>query len=292
MTERPRITQEMINLYDEYTHLTLDRRGFMEKLTRLAGSAAAAAAIAPLIAPSRAAAAIVADNDPRVVPSTIAYPGKSGPVKAYLVKPANAPATLPAVVVIHENRGLNAHIMDVARRMAVEGFVALAPDLLSPAGGTPEDENAAAQLIGKLDPATVVGDLVAASTYLRGRPDATGKVGVVGFCWGGGMANQLAVHDPLLVAASVYYGPQPGAADAGMIKAKLMLHYAGLDDRIDAGIPAYEAALKAAGVSYQLFVYPGVNHAFNNDTSSARYDKAAAELAWSRTIAFLKDALG
>ena len=292
MNERPQITRAMIDLYDEYTHLTLDRRGFMDKLARLAGSAAAAAAIAPLIAPSRAAAAIVADNDPRVVPSAITYDGKSGPVKAYLVKPANGPAKLPAVVVIHENRGLNPHIMDVTRRIAVEGFMAMAPDLLSPDGGTPEDENAAAQLIAKLNPATTVGNLVAASAHLRGRPDSTGKVGAIGFCWGGGMTNQLAVHDSELAAASVYYGPQPSAADAARIKAKLMLHYAGLDDRVDAGMPAYEAALKAAGVRYQLFMYAGVNHAFNNDTSSGRYDKPAADLAWSRTIAFLKDALG
>jgi carboxymethylenebutenolidase len=288
----PKITQEMINLYDEYTHLTLDRRGFMEKLTRLAGSAAAAAAIAPLIAPSAAKAAIVADDDPRVVPSAITYPGKSGAVKAYLVKPDRAAAKLPAVVVIHENRGLNPHIMDVARRVAVEGFMALAPDLLSPDGGTPADENAAAQLIAKLDLATTIGDLVAATAYLRTRPDSNGKVGAIGFCWGGGMANQLAAHDPLLVAASVYYGPQPSAADAANIKAKLMLHYAGLDQRVDAGIPAYEAALKAAGVRYQLFIYPGANHAFNNDTSAARYDKAAADLAWARTIGLLRGELG
>jgi carboxymethylenebutenolidase len=291
MSERPKITQEMINLYDEYTHLTFDRRAFMEKLTKLAGGAAAAAVIAPLIAPSKVAAAIVPDDDPRVVATPVTYAGKSGTVKAYLVKPANAPAKLPAVVVIHENRGLTGHIMDVARRMAIEGFMALAPDLLSAAGGTPSDENAAAQLIDKLNPATTVGDLVAATGYLRARPDATGEVGAIGFCWGGGMTNQLAVHDPKLIAAAVYYGPQPTVADAAMIKARLMLHYAGLDDRIDAGIPVYEAALKAAGVNYQIFVYPGVNHAFNNDTTSARYDKAAADLAWSRTIAFLRESL-
>ena len=290
--DTPKISQEMIRLYDEYTHLTLDRRGFMDKLTRLAGSAAAAAAIAPLIAPSQAAAAIVAETDPRVVAAPVAFAGKSGEVKAYLVKPATAPAKLPALVVIHENRGLNGHIQDIARRLAIEGFMALAPDLLSPAGGTPPDETAAAQLIAKLDPATTVGDLVAAADHLRGRGDATGKVGAVGFCWGGGMTNQLAVHDPRLVAAVAYYGPQPTAEDAAKIKAKLLLHYAGLDDRIGAGIPAYEAALKAAGVDYTIHIYPGVNHAFNNDTSSARYDKAAADLAWSRTVAFLKAALG
>ena len=291
MSDRPKITQEMIDLYDQYTHVTLDRRGFMEKLTRLAGSAAAAAAIAPLIAPSMAAASIVADDDPRVTASSVAFAGASGQVAGYLVRPAKASGKLPAVVVIHENRGLNDHIKDIARRLAVENFMALAPDLLSVAGGTPADENAAARLIGKLDATRTVGDLVAAAAYVRARADSTGRVGAVGFCWGGGMTNQLAVHDPLLAAAVAYYGPQPGAADAAKIKARLMLHYAGLDQRIDAGIPAYEAALKAAGVDYQLFMYEGANHAFNNDTSAARYDKPAAELAWSRTIAFLKKTL-
>jgi len=291
MSERPKITQEMIDLYDQYTHVTLDRRGFMEKLTRLAGSAAAAAAIAPLIAPSMAAASVVADDDPRVTASSVAFAGASGQVAGYLVRPAKASGKLPAVVVIHENRGLNDHIKDIARRLAVENFMALAPDLLSVAGGTPADENAAAQLIGKLDATRTVGDLVAAAAYVRARADSTGRVGAVGFCWGAGMTNQLAVHDPLLAAAVAYYGPQPGAADAAKIKARLMLHYAGLDQRIDAGIPAYEAALKAAGVDYQLFMYEGANHAFNNDTSAARYDKPAADLAWSRTIAFLKKTL-
>jgi len=288
MSDRPKITQEMIDLYDQYTHVTLDRRGFMEKLSRLAGSAAAAAAIAPLIAPSMAAASVVADDDPRVTASSVAFAGASGQVAGYLVRPAKASGKLPAVVVIHENRGLNDHIKDIARRLAVENFMALAPDLLSVAGGTPADENAAAQLIGKLDATRTVGDLVAAAAYVRARADSTGRVGAVGFCWGAGMTNQLAVHDPLLAAAVAYYGPQPGAADAAKIKARLMLHYAGLDQRIDAGIPAYEAALKAAGVDYQLFMYEGANHAFNNDTSAARYDKAAADLAWSRTVAFLK----
>jgi carboxymethylenebutenolidase len=287
----PKISQDMIQLYDEYTHLTLDRRDFMEKLSKLAGSAAAAAAIAPLIASNKAAAAIISEQDPRVLGEVATYAGKSGDVKAYLAKPAQPPAKLPAVVVIHENRGLNAHIKDVARRVALEGFMALAPDLLSPAGGTPSDENAAAQMVSTLDRATTVADLVAATEYLRGRADATGRIGAIGFCWGGGMVNQLAVNDAKLVAAVAYYGPQPTADDAKKIKARLMLHYAGLDERIDAGIPAYEAALKAAGVDYRIFVYDGVNHAFNNDTSAARYDKAAADLAWSRTVAFLKESL-
>jgi carboxymethylenebutenolidase len=196
------------------------------------------------------------------------------------------------VIVIHENRGLNPHIEDVTRRMALEGFVALAPDFLSPQGGTPSDDDQARQLFAKIDMNAVVADAVATVTFLERDPRTNGKVGVVGFCWGGGVVNQLAVASPDLVAAVAYYGAQPDAADVPKIKAKLMLHYAGLDDRIDAGIPAYEKALKAAGVQFQIYMYEGANHAFNNDTAAARYDKAAADLAWSRTVAFFKDALG
>lgn len=291
MSARPNITQEMIRLYDEYTHLTLDRRGFMEKLTKLAGSAAAAAAIAPLIAANKAAAAIVAPDDARLTTATVGFASAAGEIRGYLAKPAAATGRLPTVVVIHENRGLNPHIQDVTRRVALEGFVAMAPDFLSPQGGTPEDENVAAQLFQSMDRAAAVGIAVAAAAYMRGREDGNGNVGAVGFCWGGGMANQLAVSDPDLKAAVAYYGPQPGAEEAASIKAKLMLHYAGLDDRINAGIAAYEDALKAAGVDYQVFMYDGVNHAFNNDTSQVRYNKEAADLAWSRTIEFFKQNL-
>ena len=212
-------------------------------------------------------------------------------MRGYLVKPADATGPLPAVIVIHENRGLNDHTRDVARRAALEGFVALAPDFLSPAGGTPADEDQARELIGGLDQAMLTGNLVATAEFLRGHEDATGAVGVVGFCWGGGMALRLAVADPALNAAVAYYGSQPAAADVPAIKAKLMMHYAGLDDRINAGIPAFQAALDAAGTDYQIFVYDGVNHAFNNDTSEARYDKAAADLAWGRTIGLFKESL-
>jgi len=288
MSARPNITQEMIRLYDEYMHLTLDRRGFMEKLTKLAGSAAAAATIAPLIAANKAAAAIVAPDDARLTTATVGFASAAGEIRGYLAKPAAATGRLPTVVVIHENRGLNPHIQDVTRRVALEGFVAMAPDFLSPQGGTPEDENAASQLFQSMDRAAAVGIAVAAAAYMRGREDGNGNVGAVGFCWGGGMANQLAVSDPDLRAAVAYYGPQPAAEEAANIKAKLMLHYAGLDDRINAGIAAYEEALKAAGVDYELFMYDGVNHAFNNDTSELRYNKEAADLAWSRTIEFFK----
>jgi len=291
MSRMPAISQEMIDLYDEYTHLTLDRRGFMEKLARLAGSSAAAAAIVPLIASDYARAETVAADDPRLTTATVAYPGPAGAVSGYLAVAAATAGKRPAVIVIHENRGLNAHIKDVTRRVALEGFVALAPDLLSRMGGTPADEEKAAGMFRDLDRGAAVADAVAAIAYMRTHPASNGKVGAIGFCFGGGIVNQMAVASPELLAAVPYYGAQPSREDAAKIKARLMLHYAGLDERIDAGIAAYEAALTAAGVDYQVFIYPGVNHAFNNDTSVARYNKEAADLAWSRTIAFLKETL-
>jgi len=288
---KPAITQAMIDAYDEYTHLTLDRRRFMEQLTRLAGSGAAAAAIAPLLAANSAQAAIVADEDPRVKGEDITYPGSGGEMKGYLVKPAAQTGKLGTVIVIHENRGLNPHIRDVARRVALEGFVALAPDFLSPLGGTPADEDKARDLFAKLDPAQTAANAVATVAFLKGDKDGNGKVGAVGFCWGGGTVNTLAVNAPDLAAGVAYYGMQPKAEEVPKIKAALLLHYAGLDERIDAGIDAYKKALDAAHVEYTAYLYEGVNHAFNNDTSAARYDKAAADLAWGRTIAFLKEKL-
>jgi carboxymethylenebutenolidase len=287
----PEISQEMIRAYDEYTHLTLDRRGFMERLSRLAGGAAAAAAIVPLIAANSAKAAIVPPDDKRISAEDITFKAAGGSISAYLAMPTNAQAKLPGVVVIHENRGLNPHIEDVTRRVALEGFIGLAPDFLSTLGGTPTDEDKARDLFGKLKPQEIVAIAVAAADYLGKDTRTNGKVGVIGFCWGGGVANQLAVHDPRLNAAVSYYGAQPAEADVPKIKAKLMLHYAGLDDRTNAGIPAYEKALKAAGVQFQVFIYEGANHAFNNDTAAARYDKPAADLAWSRTVAFLRESL-
>ena len=292
MTGRPEITQDMIRAYDDYTHLTLDRRGFMETLTRLAGSAAAAAAIAPMIASNYAHAQTVPPDDSRLKIEDVTYPGASGPVKAYLAMPAEASGKLPSVIVIHENRGLNPHIKDVTRRLALDGFIALGIDLLSAKGGTPPTDEEAAKLFQDIDRAALVPDAVAAIAYLKGLPEANGKVGAVGFCFGGGIVNQMAVASPDLVAGVAYYGSQPRAEDVPKIKAALLLHYAGLDERINAGIPAFEEALKANGVTYQLFVYDGVNHAFNNDTSAARYNKEAADLAWSRTVAFLKEELG
>ncbi|TIU33420.1 MAG: dienelactone hydrolase family protein [Mesorhizobium sp.] len=288
---QPIITQAMIDAYDEYTHLTLDRRRFMEQLTRLAGSGAAAAAIAPMLAANSAQAAIVAEDDRRVKGEDIAYPGSSGEMKGYLVKPAGQSGKPGTVIVVHENRGLNPHIRDVARRVALEGFIALAPDFLSPLGGTPADEDKARDMFAKLDASQVTADGVATVAYLKGLKDGNGKVGAVGFCWGGGTVNALAVNAPDLNAGVAYYGMQPKAEDVPKIKAALLLHYAGLDERIDAGIDAYKKALDAAHVEYTVYVYDGVNHAFNNDTSAARYDKKAADLAWGRTVEFLKEKL-
>ncbi|WP_438749978.1 dienelactone hydrolase family protein [Pararhizobium sp. O133] len=286
--DKPVITQAMINAYDEYTHLSLDRRGFMQKLSILTGSAASAAAIAPLLAANSAQAEIIPEADPRVKAEDITYPGAGGDMKGYLVRPADAAGKLPAVIVIHENRGLNPHIKDVARRMALEGFVALAPDFLSPAGGTPSDEDKAREMIGALDGKQTVENAVATVTFLDGHDAATGKAGAIGFCWGGGMVNKLAVASPDLKAGVAYYGAQPPAEDVPKIKAALLLHYAGLDDRINAGIDAYKKALTDAGKDFTIQIYDGVNHAFNNDTSAARYDKTAADLAWGRTVEFLK----
>lgn len=287
----PRITQAMIDAYDEYTHLTLDRRAFMNKLTRLAGSGAAAAAIAPLLAANSARAAMVAEDDERLEAEDITYPGDGGDMKGYLVRPADAGASLPAVIVIHENRGLNPHIRDVARRMALEGFVVLAPDFLSPSGGTPDDEEQAREMIGQLDAGQTVNNAMATEAFLAGYEGTNGNVGAIGFCWGGGMVNELAVNAEGLDAAVAYYGRQPDAEDVPNIQAPLLLHYAGLDERINAGIEDYRSALESADKEFTVHVYEGVNHAFNNDTSEARYDEEAAELAWQRTVDFLKEKL-
>ncbi|MFU0503149.1 dienelactone hydrolase family protein [Pseudaminobacter sp. NGMCC 1.201702] len=285
------ITQAMIDAYDEYTHLSLDRRKFMDKLTRLAGSGAAAAAIAPLLAANAAHAAMIAEDDARLKAEDITYPGAKGDVKAYLVRPADQSGKLGAVIVIHENRGLNNHIRDVARRIALEGFLALAPDFLSPLGGTPADEDAARDMFKELDAGQTIANGVATVAFLKEHESSNGKVGAVGFCWGGGAVNDLAVNAPDLSAGVAYYGRQAEAEDVAKIKAPLLLHYAGRDERINAGIDAYKAALEAAGKEFTVYVYEGAQHAFNNDTSEARYDAQAAGLAWERTIAFFKEKL-
>ncbi|WP_349957533.1 dienelactone hydrolase family protein [Rhizobium sp. ZPR3] len=287
-TEKPVVTQAMINAYDEYTHLTLDRRGFMEKLTKLAGSAGAAAAIAPLLAANKASAEVIAADDGRLEAKDVTFAGSKGEMKGYFVRPKDATGKLGGVIIIHENRGLNPHIRDIARRVALEGFVALAPDFLSPLGGTPADEDKARDMFSNLDPALTAANAEASLTYLAKADGANGKVGAVGFCWGGGLVNRFATISPELKAGVAYYGAQPPASDVPGIKAALLLHYAGLDDRINAGIDAYRKELQAGGKTFEIFVYDGVNHAFNNDTSAARYDKKAADLAWGRTVEFLK----
>ena len=284
---KPVITQAMIDAYDEYTHLTLDRRRFMERLTALAGTAAAAAAIAPMLAADSVKAEMIAETDERIKGEDITYPGADGEMKGYLVRPADASGKLPAVIVIHENRGLNPHIRDVARRMALEGFVALAPDFLSPDGGTPADEDKAREMISALDATETNENAVATVSFLKGHAESTGNVGAIGFCWGGGLVNRLAVNAPDLKAGVAYYGAQAKAEDVPKIKAALLLHYAGLDERINAGIEAYRKALTENGKDVTIHVYEGVNHAFNNDTSAARYNKEAADLAWQRTVEFL-----
>jgi carboxymethylenebutenolidase len=235
-------------------------------------------------------AQITAKDDARLVAEFVRYPGETGEVRAYFARP-KGDAKLPGVVVIHENRGINAHIEDVTRRFALEGFLAMAPDALSPLGGTPDDPEKVPALLGQLDKEKNTKNFVAAVKYLKTHSLSNGKVGVVGFCWGGAMANQVAVHSPDLVAAVPYYGAAPAPEDVPKIKASLLLHYAGIDERINAGIPAFEAALKAASKDYKLYMYEGAQHAFNNDMAPTRYNKEAAELAWKRTIAFLKEKL-
>lgn len=282
--------QRIIDLYDDFTHGGMSRRSFLDKLAALAGSTAAATALLPILQNNYAMAQTVAENDPRLTAETVDVPGAPG-LKGYLAKPKTG-GKLPTVLVIHENRGLNPHIKDVTRRMATEGFLALGLDYLSPMGGTPTEEDKGREMIGQLKQPDVIAYGKAAVAFLKNHPDGNGKVGAVGFCWGGGAVNNLAVNEPNLNAGVAYYGGQPKAEDVPKIQAALMLHYAGLDERINAGIPAYEAALKQAGKSYEIHLYEGVNHAFNNDTNAARYDKTASDLAWRRTVAFLKKQLG
>ncbi len=278
--------QDFIDLYDDYSHEHLDRRKFMRRLSAMAGGTAAAATLLKLLEADQAKAAIVAADDSRLTGERVSFAGDGGAMRGYLVRARGVAGKRPGVVVIHENRGLNPHIEDVARRAALAGFVALAPDFLSPAGGTPPDQNEARRMIRALDRARTVRNSVAAVAYLKAHEATTGKLGAVGFCWGGWLTNQVAVHSPDIAAAAPFYGRQPASQDVPKIRAALLLHYAGLDRRINAGIAAYERALKASGADYAIHIYDGVNHAFHNDTAAARYDKAAAELAWSRTMAF------
>ena len=297
MTDRPqtapKITQEMVDLYDDYTHITLDRRAYIARMTALVGSTAAATAVTSLIEADKAAAQIVPTNDPRVKAERVIYAGEGGEMAGYLAMPANATGRLPAVIVIHENRGLVPHIQDVTRRMALDGFLALGPDFLHQSGGTPADEDKGREMIGQLDRARTVANVGGLAALPQGACQRQRQ----------GRRHRLLLgrrHDQRarrrrradLAAAAPYYGVQPPAADVPKIKARLLLHYAGNDDRINAGIPAYREALDKAGVKYQVHIYEGTQHAFNNDTSAARYNKAAADLARSRTVALFKEALG
>ena len=278
------------DLYRDYLGNTIDRRDFLKKLTIIAGGVAAADSLLSLLEQNYAYAQMVPKDDPRLMTEGIVFPGATGEMKGYFAR-LKGDEKLSGVVVVHENRGLNAHIEDVARRVALEGFLALAPDALSPLGGTPEDPDKAREMIGTLDAKATVDNFVAAVKYLATNPMSTGKVGVVGFCWGGAMSNQLAVNSPELTAAVPYYGRQPALEDVPKIKVPLLLHYAGDDQNINPGIPAYEEALKKAGVEYKIYMYEGAKHAFNNDTNAERYNEAAAKLAWERTIAFFKEKL-
>ncbi len=280
------MNQEIINLYDEYTHKPLSREIFLKRLVKITGSLAAAMMVLPLLEGNYAVAQTTPLQE-ELHTERITYPVEAGEMKAYLARP-KAEGKYPSVIIIHENRGLNPHIEDVTRRAAMAGFLAIAPDALSLLGGTPANEDEARQLFQKLDAPQTTANFARGFDYLAKRPDSTGKMGCVGFCWGGGMANQLAVQVPELKAAVAFYGRQPDAADVAKIKAAVQLHYAALDERINAGIPAYEAALKENKIRYELYLYEGVNHAFHNDTSAARYNEAAAKLAWERTIRFWK----
>ena len=283
--------QRIINLYDSFTHGDINRRDFLDRLASLTGSTAAAAALLPLLTNDYAQAAIVADNDTRLAAERVSYDSPKGRINGYLVRP-KAKGKRSAVIVIQENRGLNPHIEDIARRLAVEGFLAFAPDLLSISGGTPPDEEKARELHAKTDPNDITAAAVAAVPFVLTHAESNGRVGVVGFCFGGGVANRIAAARAELKAVVVYYGLQVPADQVPAIGAPLLLHYAELDQRVNAGIAAYEAALKANQKRYTIHMYPGVNHAFNNDTNAARYDKAAADLAWQRTLAFFREQLG
>ena len=283
---------EVLKLFDGYVHGTLSRRDFLERAARYAIAGFTAAAMLESLRPNFAWAQQVAKDDARIKPQYVEYdaPHGSGRMRGYLAQPAKASGKLPGVVVIHENRGLNPYIEDVARRLAVLNFVAIAPDALTPAGGYPGDEDKARELFAQLDPAKRTADLMAAYPYLKSRPEVSGKIGAVGFCFGGGLVNQMAVHIPDLAAAAPFYGSQPAAADVAKIKAPLLIHYASEDERINKGWPAFEAALKANHVRYEMFMYPKTQHGFHNDTTP-RYDEAAAKLAWQRTVDFFNKQL-
>jgi carboxymethylenebutenolidase len=285
--------QEILDLYDDYAHSRINRRQFIDGVSKFAVGGLTVAALLDSLMPNYALASQVSESDSRIATSTVAYDSLRGygRIKAYLARPAETSARVPGVVVVHENRGLNPYIADVARRLATAGFLALAPDGLTPLGGYPGNDDDGRAMQRKLDRGKLLEDFIAAFEWLKANPGCTGKVGAVGFCFGGGIVNAMAVRLPDLAAAVPFYGRQPAAADVPKIEAPLLIQYAGLDRRINAGWPDYEAALKANGKEYAAYVYPDVNHGFHNDTTP-RYDAAAATLAWDRTIAFFKEKLG
>ena len=277
--------QKIINLYDDYTHTPLTRSEFLRRLVLITGSVTAAMTVLPLIEVNAANMKITSDDD--LFTENINYPGVPGNMVAYIARP-KADKKYPAIIIIHENRGLNAHIEDVARRAAKEGFLAIAPNALSAIGAVTATEDEARQKFQELKAENNLQNFINVFDYLGTRKDFNGNTGCVGFCWGGAMANSLAVKVPALKAAVAFYGRQPAAEDVSNIKAAVQLHYGGLDERVNAGIPAYEEALKKNNIQYELYMYEGVNHAFHNDTAPTRYNEAAAKLAWKRTITFFK----
>lgn len=286
--------QELLDLYDDYAHSRITRRSFLDRASKFAAGGLTAAAILEALSPNYAFAQQIAKDDARLQTEYAEYPSPkgAGKMRGYLAQPAGAAAKRPAVLVVHENRGLNPYIEDVVRRVAVEGYLAFGPDALTPLGGYPGDDEKGKTLQAQRKPEEITEDFVAAAEWLQKQPGCNGKVGVVGFCFGGLMANTLAVRLPdVIVAAVPFYGRQPAAEDVPKIKASLLLHFAELDQRVNEGWPAYEAALKNAGVKYTAHMYAGANHGFHNDTTP-RYDEADAKLAWSRTIEFFKKTLG
>ena len=281
--------QEVLSLFDAYVHGALDRRGFLDKAAKYTVGGVTAAMLLDQLSPRFAEAQVVKPDDKRLKAEVVEYdsPAGHGKIKGYLVRPAKAKGKLPGVLVIHENRGLNPHIEDVTRRIALENFLAFAPDALTPQGGYPGDEDKAREAFGKLDAAKTREDMVAAAAFLKAHKENKGKIGAVGFCWGGGVVNMLATRLPDLGAGVAFYGSAPTLEDVAKIKAPLIIQSAEKDDRINAAWPDYEKALKAANVRYERHLYPGTQHGFNNDTTP-RYDAAAAKLAWDRTIAFFK----
>ncbi len=284
--------QEVLDLFDGYVHGAMSRRDFLDRAAKFAVGGFTAAAMLESLSPNFAWAQQVAKDDARIRTEYLTYPSPegSGTMRGYYARPAKAAGKRPGVLVIHESRGLNPYIEDVARRLAVENYVAFAPDSLFPVGGYPGDEDKARELFAKQDAKKRNEDLFTAAGFLKSRPECNGTIGAVGFCFGGGVVNQLAARLPDLAAGVPFYGRQVSAEEAARIKAPLLIHYAEHDDSINKGWPAYEAALKANGVRYQAHFYPGTNHGFHNDTTP-RYDEAAAKLAWSRTVAFFKENL-